>query len=663
MLDPYTLTVAAGELGDIHLLPVLHERVDLAAVTRLVLARLDPAAVAVELPTTLRDAVERAVARLPQVSVVISEEPGEEALIWVAAPGDPIVEAVRWATERGRPWSLVDPDVADHRRQRQAFPDPHVAWSLGPAAYLTTVLHLAGAAPPSAADDQRERGMAHHLRQARAAAGGPLLAVLGASHVARVADYLDRPTAEPFARRQRTRVDLRHPHPDSFTTLLPDLPLAHAVYETLRSGEPPDAPELATTVTARVELVIEGLRLITGAPPDDPRERAEAVVRYTACHAAGRDPDGRPRVDRSGLGRVLWRLAEAAYREHARGRVESWQRTQFFDFARRYARVQGLWVPGLYEWVVAARGVGDDNLAWEVFDLARCYPWQGETAEIDGVKIDGDALDLGTRTVRFRRRFLRVKQRLVAVPVRRRPATADPAEWLAGFTGDSICSYPPEDLVVEDYGRFLQHKAVSILAAESERTEPFSSSLLDGVDLRATVRNWHTGTIYVRQLGKAPRAAGAVVVIFDDPPDPAAYPYLVTWLGEHDQESDMAFYATAPSEQIVGPGIMRATYGGFMLTGPPGRLAEVWEDPDYGRARSPAEVLVMAAVDYSEDQLVVHVAARPPASWLADYAARQAKRLVHVPIGSLSPHALAKLRVVHILSGRDKRAIARDYVW
>ena len=32
---------------------------------------------------------------------------------------------------------------------------------------------------------------------------------------------------------------------------------------------------------------------------------------------------------------------------------------------------------------------------------------------------------------------------------------------------------------------------------------------------------------------------------------------------------------------MVGPGIVRATYGGFMLTGPRGRLFDVWEDPDY----------------------------------------------------------------------------------
>ena len=86
----------------VRVMPVLHERVDLAPVIRRALETLQPQAVAVELPTTLADAAETAVARLPKVSVVISEEPGEEALVWVVTPGDPLVEAMRWAAEHER---------------------------------------------------------------------------------------------------------------------------------------------------------------------------------------------------------------------------------------------------------------------------------------------------------------------------------------------------------------------------------------------------------------------------------------------------------------------------------------------------------------------------------------------------------------------------------
>jgi hypothetical protein len=318
-------------------------------------------------------------------------------------------------------------------------------------------------------------------------------------------------------------------------------------------------------------------------------------------------------------------------------------------------------VSGLYEWVVAARGVGDDNLAWEIFAAARCYPWQSANAEIETARVDGEMLDLGNRSVRFRRRFFKVKRRLV--PVRTRPTTNDPAEWLEAFDASGICSYPPEDLVVEDYGRYLKHKAVAILSAENRRSEPFSTSMLDGLDLRETLLRWHEGRIWVQELGRAPGNAGSVVAIFDEDADGSAYPYLLSWLGEHEQESDMALYATDPTLQIVGPGIMRATYGGFMLSYPPGRLYDVWRDPEYRDARSKSDVLTMAAVDYSQEKLIVHLAPAPPSERIKAYAGRQKKHIVHIPMGSVSPITVRKIRVVHVLAGRDKREIAKGYVW
>ena len=108
---------------------------------------------------------------------------------------------------------------------------------------------------------------------------------------------------------------------------------------------------------------------------------------------------------------------------------------------------------------------------------------------------------------------------------------------------------------------------------------------------------------------------------------------------------------------------MRATYGGFLLTYPPGRLYDVWRDPDFAEARNRSEVLLMAAVDYSLEPIVVHIARRPPHPRMKDYALARGRRLVHLPLGSLSPTSVDRVRVVHILAGRDKRAIAKRYVW
>ena len=100
-----------------------------------------------------------------------------------------------------------------------------------------------------------------------------------------------------------------------------------------------------------------------------------------------------------------------------------------------------------------------------------------------------------------------------------------------------------------------------------------------------------------------------------------------------------------------------------MLSYPPRRLFDVWSDPDYRAARSKAEVLLLAALDYSQERLVVHLARRPPRSFVRSLARRLDRQIVHLPTGQLSPQSLSKLRVFHILAGRSKRDAAKDYVW
>ena len=92
-------------------------------------------------------------------------------------------------------------------------------------------------------------------------------------------------------------------------------------------------------------------------------------------------------------------------------------------------------------------------------------------------------------------------------------------------------------------------------------------------------------------------------------------------------------------------------------------MGDVWSDADYRMAESPAEVLLLAALDYSVETTIVHVAPSPPRPLLQQLAASLRMRIVHLPIGTLSPSTLRRIRVMHILSGHEKRDIAHDYVW
>jgi hypothetical protein len=264
--------------------------------------------------------------------------------------------------------------------------------------------------------------------------------------------------------------------------------------------------------------------------------------------------------------------------------------------------------------------------------------------------------------MKLRRRIPRPKRRIMPRGLKAHPKEENRGEWAEQLDGSAICSYPPEDLVIEDYGKFLRTHAKNLISEERVRIEPFTTSILDGIDIRETLRNWHEKKIYVRKYDKKSGNVGAVVVIFDEDPQDR-YTYLTTWLGEHHQESDMAFYSTHPFDHMVGPGIGRAEYGGFLMTLPPRRMYDVWGDPDYDFTESKSERLLMAGLDYSVERHILYVAAKPPRTIFRSIAAHLNRSIIYIPIGQLSPAKLKRIRVVHVLDGHDKREAARDFIW
>ena len=195
-------------------------------------------------------------------------------------------------------------------------------------------------------------------------------------------------------------------------------------------------------------------------------------------------------------------------------------------FARNYAVVQNYITPDLYQLLTAARGVADDNFAYEVWDLGATYPWQEEDSGLPTLRLRGEDLYLDTRKIRFYRRFRQFRRRLTPVPIKKRRREDRPGEWKESWEGHNICSYPPEDIVVEGFGDYLKKKTVQILAEENIRTRPFETSMLDGLDMRETIRNWHEGRLYVFEKRPVGGRVGSVVLIFDyDEGEEEKYPW------------------------------------------------------------------------------------------------------------------------------------------
>lgn len=640
--------------GPVHALPVLHYRMEFAHLVREAVQALQPDCIALELPSTLEATFRRAVRRLPELSV-LSYPSNEQSVYLIIEPADPLVEGARLALEREIPLFLIDADLDAYPAHDEPLPDSYAIQRIGLEPFYREVAASYREIPPAEEDLRREQAMVYRLQQL-SREHSRILFICGMAHLERIRELYEKPLAQPLVRTRREGVEIANLHPDCCQEVLAEYPFLSALYETRRSPLPPEpaqgGPSLRKSFHA-FELISGGKREI----------REEVVLAESVKRSARRlGPEGEL-PDRQKVMLRLFLEAARHYSQETGDRVERWQMRAFFRFARNYALLTRRLLPDLFQMLAAARGCLDDNFAYAFYRLAAYYPWQREASDLPTIRLSAADLWSATRRIRFRpKEQQRSKGRSLVKMLNRKKERA-PGEWLEGFDDPSICSYPPEDLAIEDYGRNLKRLGVLQLSEEQGRSEPFSTSMLDGIDMRETLRNLHEGKIYVRENRRLRGGVGCVVVIFDEDAGAERFPYCMTWLGEHEQESDMAFFATPPTDHIVGPGISRCEYGGFLLSYPPRRIYDVWSDPDYRGDFTKTEVLLLAALDYSLEKDVVYVAARPPRSYLKQYAGRIGKRIIYLPLGSLSPVTLKKLRVFHVLFGKDKRELAKDYIW
>jgi len=647
----------------VHILPVLHERVEFADLVRRAMTELRPDAVAVEIPSSLEAHWLKGVDRMPEISVLLYETSAGQTIYLPIQPADPTVEAARMARESDVPICCVDLDVDGYADYRDPVPDSYAVLRLGLRRLFDAFRERKR--PRDRNDDPREACMAYHAQRLRAEGAERVLLVCGMHHAHGVAEQLGREQAVPLTPPVRRNVRLVHLHPESLPEVLTEIPFYVAAYEARRQGLPAEPRHPAHAPAGRD---YGPFRVLSGGSGDDPDRIRAAVDRAARSGSTIGDDESPGPVDRLRLQWSLTREAERALAASAPDEeVHAWQRRLLARFSRNLARASGKLVVDLFDLLAAARGTVSENFAWELHRLAVAYPAQAHSAtDLPTARIRADELYDGIRTLRLYRRIRRPKRPDWRTLLRRKRRSERWAgEWLEGFDIDAICSYPPEDIRVEDFGRYLRGRGKSVLSDEQSRSLPFTTSILDGIDVRETIRNWHEGKIMVRETGRAPGEVGSVVVILEDEgfAEDERYPHRQTWHGEHDQESDMAFYSTDPGQGIVGPGICRATYGGFLLSQPPRRMADVWTDPDYRLAESKAEVLLLAALDYTTERMVVYVGARAPRPILFQLAARMNLKIVYLPLGSLSPPTLKRIRVMHILSGHNKREIAADYIW
>jgi hypothetical protein len=331
-------------------------------------------------------------------------------------------------------------------------------------------------------------------------------------------------------------------------------------------------------------------------------------------------------------------------------------------YIRNLSLVERRFSPDLYSIVVASQQIAGDQFALHAVETAKAYPYRAETPfpqmkmGIEKGRLpDGEIVDLVSRLpgppVVWR-----------GLQLKRRPRRIERERWQMRWNPFSQCSWPPEDQAIESFRTHVFQKAKSVMGADLARTEKFTTSVQDGIDIRDTLRNWHTGEIYVKIEPPVRGRLDCAVMIFDSPADPRDYPYRTTWFSEFEWESTLSFYATDYRKEPVGPGICLATYGGAMMLYPPQQFPNIWTDRQFDFTETLEERLLAAACTYSTCRQVALLAPLPPGAGWRKLARRYGKQLVHVPMGQFSDAAVQQLRMFHVLNGKQVRSYAAEFI-
>jgi hypothetical protein len=615
-------------------LPIIHGSGDFALEVRRVM--LDNAfdCVAVPLPPSFQADVEQAIQRLPTPTLVAQPEEARFRTLWTPeslcseeddeeagdddargvsyVPVDPcqgVITAVRVAMGEHLPRKFIDLETSRFLAYTAVLPDPYVLKKVPIERFAAALLPCLERLPPGQPRD-RAVHMAARLRQLEQRYRSILF----------VCSILDWPwIREAYAERAPVSAeddevqptDIYQVDPRTLLFLFGELPYITGLYERARA-------DLESDENLSIDGVKELLLAARGAYLAEFKGRARRITPHLL--------------------------------------------SQCLKYIRNLSLIERRMTPDLYSIVIAAKQIFGDQYAIHVAETARQYPYASET-ELDRIRLGIERAELADGEV------VRLVSRLPGPPVswrscrlQRRPEREEIRRWRMKWNPFSHCSWPPEDERIEDFRTHVFDRARAVLGADLARSEKFTTSVMDGVDIRETLRHWYDGDIYVKVLPPSRGNLDCAVMLFDSPADPRDYPWRTTWYAEHDEESTLAFFATDFRQEMIGPGICVATYGGALFLFPPVAIADVWDDRRLDFAETLEERLLAAACMHSQSRHIALLSPLPPGAGWRRLAKRFQKKWVHLPLSHFSDSTIQQLRMVHVLNGKHVRSYAADFI-
>ncbi len=616
-----------------HILPIIHGSGDFAMEVRRVLLAESFDCLAVPLPASFQQEVERAIQILPSPTMVVqdntygfstdwrpeedsdedSEDDSNQDLpSFSYVPIDPcqgVIAALRFALGERLARAYVDLETSAFEPHAQVLPDPYALKRVALERFAGAVLPSLPRLPDGQPTD-RVRHMAQRLH-ALENDYESILFICSMEQWPWIREaYTDRlpPHADDDAV-ETPRV--YEPNPKTLMFFFGELPFITGLYERARR-------ELEKDDNLSVDGVKELLMTARTAYREDFGNRARKVTPHTLATCT--------------------------------------------KYIRNLTLMDRRMTPDLYSIVIAAKQIVGDGYASHVAETSRLYPYCSETGfETISLSVGRARMPDG--------QIVELVSRLPGPPVVWRSCELIPRvdrsqqqDWQMGWNPFSQCSWPPEDKLIEDFRAHVTDRAKAILGTDLAKTEKFTTSIKDGIDIRDTLRNWHTGDLYVKVLPPSRGRLDCVVTLFESPADPRDYPWRTTWFAEHQNESTLAFFATDFRKEMVGPGIGMGTYGGAMFLFPPVAIPDIWQDPRLDFTETLEERLLAAACLHSESPHIALLAPAPPGAGWRRLARRFKKKWVHVPLGSFGDSTIQQLRMVHVLNGHHIRSFASHFI-
>jgi hypothetical protein len=610
----------------ISMLPVIHGSGDFANAVRQYLLSHACDCLAVPLPPSYEEDVLAAIQFLPMPSIVSqrttsyrtewtpSQESEEQESLETANyvpidPCQPVIAALRMAMGEHIPCEFIDLDSLEFRTENSSLPDPYALKNVSLDQFAAAVLP-AIRRPKDELTIARIRRMAKRLRE------------LEEQHQSIV--FVCSVHEWPWIREAYTEQlpdtafdeDVRSTEthvlsPETLMFMLGELPFITSLYERARNKLEDDA-----------NLSVDGVKeLLISARREYDREMGSRGRKIT------------PHLLSTSLKYI--------------------RNLTLFD--RRLT-------PDLYNIVIGAKQVAGDNFALHVAELAARYQYDRDTPfeeaqmSIDKLRYpDGEMVSPVSRLPGPPLMWRSCK-------LRPRPDDSTRDQWQMRWNPFAQCSWPPEDQQIEDFRTHVADRAKAIMGSDLAKTEKFSTSLKDGLDIRDTLRNWHTGDLYVKVLPPSRGHLDAVVMLFDSPVDPREYTWRTTWFAEHQNESTLAFFASDFRQEMVGPGIGIGTYGGALFLFPPVAISDIWTDRRLDFTETLEERVLAAACMYSQCSHIALLSPLPPGAGWRRLAKRFKKKWVHVPLGSFGASTVERLRTVHVLNGHEVRSYADEFI-